>query len=60
MTWIFVSPYKQIENAKEAIITPNSVALTKSTNINTYDVEWVISNAGEISCTESKSKAAES
>ena len=53
-TWAFVSPYKHTESAKKAIIPPNTVALTKSTTIDTSVPEGGISKAGETSLTELK------
>ena len=53
-TWAFVSPYKHTKSAKKAIMPPNTVALTKSTTIDTSVPEGGISKAGETSFTELK------
>ena len=53
-TWAFVSPYKHNKNAKNAIISPITAALTNATTIDTSVPEGGISNAGEMSLTESK------
>ena len=53
-----MSPSEENKNAKEAIITPNSIALTNTTAINTSIPEGGISNPGKIS--QAESKAAES
>ena len=53
-TRAFVSPYKHNKNDKKAINPPNTIALTNVTTIDTSVPEGGISNAAEMTLTESK------